>query len=571
VKKVLVKPFLVLLFFTSLLIGDIDYLFQNATVGNKWKPYHDTVKGEISYSHMDVILKGDGLNSGYILGAWEGLDGAWNQTDGKIISWTMEYSENYIVYIRIMTNDGPRYLYYTARDRDLGKDSDGTFIHHGLGSDSKDGSYHTFTRDLEADLQDFEPNNELVAINAFLLFGSGSIRYIKVKSPYIAFNGRVQKVGDTFADIIWTHEEYRYIEYGKDTDYGEIAYYEHSDAVFSYVELRINDLEPDTTYHYRISNGYQHSKDYTFKTTKKIVYEDAEDSTTNKWRKKSESSSIDNILIDNNSVIQISGSAVIGGWKNHPNAWHNKTHNTINWRMMTNNGFSINVRVMTEKGARYLYYTAVDKDFGINSSLPTYIHHGLGRDKKDGNWHTIQRNLETDLKDFEPKNKLLAVNGVFFQSNLSLNIDDITMKNTEEYNIYYYYFERNKMCIDTYLGNTTNGTKTVISNCNAQNNMKWIFKPIQNKYYQIINKKSNSCLEVPNNSDGVNVDIDTCVDNEDRMLWERIITRYSFVILKNKATGKYFTVDANKNIIQTESEVPLFLYIYQSPFFTFGL
>ncbi len=59
----------------------------------------------------------------------------------------MKYSENFVVYIVVQTTDGFRYIYYTAADHDnLGDDK---YIHHGLGTGSRDGYWHTITRDLE--------------------------------------------------------------------------------------------------------------------------------------------------------------------------------------------------------------------------------------------------------------------------------------------------------------------------------------------------------------------------------------------------------------------------------------
>ena len=445
-KRILIIPFMVLVFFTSFIFAGINY-----SSIEKWKPYHNTSRGTISsvtaqynYYHTNAIkFDGDGIKSGYILGAWEGLDGAWNHQDGKNIYWEMSYNEVYVIYIRIMTEDGARYLYYTAKDKDLGKTAH-TFIHHGLGSDSKDGNWHRFNRNLEKDLQDFEPNNKLVAVNAFLVYGSGLISYVSMESLFIGENKiQIETLTDNFANITWYSYSDVYLEYGKDTNYGEKVYSNYFNWDDSNKQsARIYDLEPNTTYHYRFGRENQVSKDYTFTTLKyedKIVYEDAEDGDIEGWRHKSGENLIENISEQGNRFIGFLGQIVLGGFCEHPNAWHNTTHKKISWRIRTygyrGGGFVVNIKVLTKKGTRYLSYTPVDRDNGINPQFTHLIHHGLGSDSKDDNWHTFTRDLESDLKDFEPNNELLEVNGFFVTNTNSqlIYIDDIIMmKKSEE-------------------------------------------------------------------------------------------------------------------------------------------
>ena len=90
----------------------------------------------------------------------------------------MKHSEKYIIYISVQTQNGHRLLSYTNSDSNLGK-SFGT-IHHGLGQSSSNGTWQTFTRDLEADLKDFEPDNNITSVNAFKIRGSGRIDDIKL-------------------------------------------------------------------------------------------------------------------------------------------------------------------------------------------------------------------------------------------------------------------------------------------------------------------------------------------------------------------------------------------------------
>jgi YD repeat-containing protein len=121
-----------------------------------------------------IKLEGEGTTNGYALGNWN------NKTE-KAIQWSMNYSENFVVYISAQTTKGHRYIYYTASDTDKGLN--GTFIHHGLGVDTRNGSWRTFTRDLEADLKEYESDNELLSVNGFLIRGNGRVDDIATISP----------------------------------------------------------------------------------------------------------------------------------------------------------------------------------------------------------------------------------------------------------------------------------------------------------------------------------------------------------------------------------------------------
>ncbi len=94
----------------------------------------------------------------------------------------MKYSDSFVIYISTQTTKGHRYIYYTASDTDKGMHENGTYIHHGLGTTANNGSWQTFTRDLEADLKEYESDNELLSINGFLIRGNGRVDDISTSS-----------------------------------------------------------------------------------------------------------------------------------------------------------------------------------------------------------------------------------------------------------------------------------------------------------------------------------------------------------------------------------------------------
>ncbi|MGA1864138.1 MAG: Ig-like domain-containing protein, partial [bacterium] len=104
----------------------------------------------------------------------QNLDGSgWNNSSQFIAKWSMKYSNYFIIYINIRTTTGDKYVFYTPDDFDaLGL---GDYIHQGLGSNVKDGQWHSLERDLQADLEEAQPGTVILAVNSFKIYGSGRV------------------------------------------------------------------------------------------------------------------------------------------------------------------------------------------------------------------------------------------------------------------------------------------------------------------------------------------------------------------------------------------------------------
>jgi len=125
-----------------------------------------------------IQLNGSGTANGYRLRNEDGS--LWHNSEQFTIQWSMKYDEGFVVYLDVQTTAGHRYLYYTPLDYDrLGRWG---YVHHGLGSSVTDGQWHTFTRDLQADLEDAQPGVNILEVNGFLVRGSGSMDDIQLKS-----------------------------------------------------------------------------------------------------------------------------------------------------------------------------------------------------------------------------------------------------------------------------------------------------------------------------------------------------------------------------------------------------
>ena len=74
----------------------------------------------------------------------------------------MQYREDFVVFLDVETSAGHRYIYYSSDDYDdLGS---GEYVHYGLGSLAKDGQWHTFSTNLEADLENAQPDVRILAV-----------------------------------------------------------------------------------------------------------------------------------------------------------------------------------------------------------------------------------------------------------------------------------------------------------------------------------------------------------------------------------------------------------------------
>ncbi|MFC1611008.1 M23 family metallopeptidase [Myxococcota bacterium] len=145
---------------------------------NRWRVYDNTPAGaglaNVSDSERQsrvIELSGNGINTGCHL---RNADGShWKATDRKVISWSMNYSEDFIIYVRTQTTAGKRYLTYEPTDTDdLGGS---TYVRLGLGSAVIDGSWQRISRDLQFDLARAQPGVEILEVNGIYVRGSGRL------------------------------------------------------------------------------------------------------------------------------------------------------------------------------------------------------------------------------------------------------------------------------------------------------------------------------------------------------------------------------------------------------------
>ncbi len=118
---------------------------------------------------------------------------------------------------------------------------------------------------------------------------------------------------------------------------------------------------------------------------------------------------------------------VHGDWQDDTErSWANSKQRILEWSsLLTSPDFRIYVEAETTDGHRIFTYKPLDFDEGPGQNFPQYIRFGLGANAGDGTWRFFRRDLDADLKQFEPDNDIIQVNGMRIKA--VGRIDDLKM------------------------------------------------------------------------------------------------------------------------------------------------
>ncbi|MFH0783492.1 MAG: hypothetical protein V2B20_16280 [Pseudomonadota bacterium] len=413
-------------------------VYEDAEDGNTlgWDVYDNDPAGATVTNIYDeqrasrvIEFTGVGTANGYRLRNPDGT--YWNDAKMQTISWSMRFSESFVVYIAVQTKNGFRYIYYTpSATSNLGND---TYIHYGLGVSSMNGTWQTVTRNLAYDLKKAQPDNELLAVLGFLVRGSGRVDDIKTLEQ---IPSDMDSDGDGLTDIeemtIYGTNPYMADSDGDGiNDKDELIYWGSAWNADPDGDGLINILDPDADGDSiadgaELRQGTDPGDPLSVPTS--MVYEDAEDGLTTGWDiydNDPTGATITNVADETRGsrVIEFTGSGTNNGYRLR-NAdgtyWNDGNFKVMQWSMRFSERIVVYIAVQTKDGFRYIYYTPAETD---NLGSETYIHHGLGAYVKDGEWYTLIRDLEYDLKEAQPDNELLAVLGFLIRG--SGRVDDI--------------------------------------------------------------------------------------------------------------------------------------------------
>lgn len=414
-------------------------VYESAQDGsaNRWQIYDNDPAGAVISNVFDadrqsrvIDFLGASWQNGYVLRN-DALE-QWRDAAKSVIQWSMKFSETYFVKVKVKTNRGTRYLRYTAVDYDeLG---DQLTIHYGLGSETQDGQWHTFVRDLKQDLELGQPGVKLIEVNEFHIQGSGRVDDVKLHSSSPPQDTDGDGISDALENTSYFTDATRF-----DTDGDGIG--DGSELIFwgsdwdkdSDGDGQVNLLDPDSDGD-GVGDGVELNEGSDpadpASVPPPVIYEDAEDVGVSRWvvyDNVPAGAVISNVfdLARQSQVIDFSGSS----WKNmyalkndELQEWNDSTKSIIQWSMKFSEIYMVNVKVKTDRGNRYLRYTAVDYD-GLGAGVS--VNFGLGSHTQDGRWRTYVRDLQKDLDRAQPGLKILEVNVVFVQG--SGRVDDVIL------------------------------------------------------------------------------------------------------------------------------------------------
>lgn len=101
---------------------------------------------------------------------------------------------------------------------------------------------------------------------------------------------------------------------------------------------------------------------------------------------------------------------ILGNYPGKPGAWNKQGDTLIEWEMQYNEAFIIYVLVTTKNGGlSYIYYKATDESY---RNTQGNIQHGLGVASTNGVWQKVRRDLNADLRAFDPENEIVSIEGI---------------------------------------------------------------------------------------------------------------------------------------------------------------
>lgn len=121
-----------------------------------------------------IAFKGEGYANQYIIGDDVQGSKAWRDAKHSHIQFHLQNSDGFILYLNVETTQGIRYLKYDD-NYFSNRGIEGNTIYHALGHEASNGKWHTYIRDIEADIQAFEPENKLLYVDGLLLIGNAKI------------------------------------------------------------------------------------------------------------------------------------------------------------------------------------------------------------------------------------------------------------------------------------------------------------------------------------------------------------------------------------------------------------
>lgn len=176
-------------------------VYEDAEDGNTlgWSLYDDDPVGALINNVFDqqrqsrvVEFIGAGNSNGYIL--FNDQFEPWNDSSKFVLQFAMKFEGYFTVTAKVRTTLGFRYLSYNPKNTD--NLSSGSTITHGIGFDTRDDRWRTVTRNLQQDLVDAQPGNQILEVDALIIRGNGRVDDIGLYDQLPAVDSDMDGISD---------------------------------------------------------------------------------------------------------------------------------------------------------------------------------------------------------------------------------------------------------------------------------------------------------------------------------------------------------------------------------------
>ena len=158
-------------------------IYENAEDGlnTRWSLYQGANTATISnvfdstLNSKVISLQGNSYAHQYLIGGdYIGEANAWNDKKNHNIQWTIKNNDGFVISLIINTQNGIRYINYFDINQNISAIY-GDTLNHGIGEEASNGEWHTYIRDIKADLIKLEPSNKLLSIEGLIIIGNMKI------------------------------------------------------------------------------------------------------------------------------------------------------------------------------------------------------------------------------------------------------------------------------------------------------------------------------------------------------------------------------------------------------------
>ncbi len=406
---------------------------------NNWETYDERAGSTITNiydadkrSNIIVLQGDDGLSNGFRYNRFN----PWEEENERVVSWEMNYVEDFTFFVAVETEDGYKTFEYKPTDNTGEITANGRY-RFGLGANANDGTWHTFTRDIQADLKSLDPTKNILRIHRIAIRGSGRVDNIRT----------MRSVNDVSRDIAPTVATIGLMDITVDkgsvyNDAGVTVVDDNDADIMTKLEtIGLDAVDTSTVGSYTIVYKVHDSVGNGGYATRIVhVVEPVDPGTDDAVVVHEDGSNTGWTVYDNNPagatalgmedadkggrVIALSGAGIENGYA-LTNL--NITEGFVaSWAMKFDEDFKFMVKIQTQAHGRiYMTYVPEDIDRGyVEENGLQYVYLALGSDANDNTWRTFKRDIVADLHKVKDEYVITSIIGFHIRG--SGRVDDLT-------------------------------------------------------------------------------------------------------------------------------------------------